>query len=128
MKRLLLGPALALPLFLGLCHLKGGEAPKVPEVVKEIPLPDFEQRFPRSASSAVPPIPTTPPAVLPEPVRKPVVRHKPAEKQHVRPAPTRSPRVVPPEAPPAPEALPPQQGVVCIFPFNLIPTCTPGVP
>jgi hypothetical protein len=25
-------------------------------------------------------------------------------------------------------AVPPQQGVICIFPFNMIPSCTPGVP
>jgi hypothetical protein len=25
-------------------------------------------------------------------------------------------------------AVPPQQGVICIFPFSMIPSCTPGVP
>jgi hypothetical protein len=119
MKRLLLGPALALPLILGLCsfHTKVPELPKVPEVVgsvssaaREIPLDDFKQ---------FPPIPAVPPV----PIKKPVVRHKPAlhhEKPKVTKAPVKAP--VAPEEP-----LPPQQGPICIFPFSMIPNCTPQV-
>ena len=118
MKRLLLGPAvLALPLALFGCNwgTKTPELPKVPEVIREIPLDDFNH---------------FPPVVPPAPVKKPVV------KPH---APVRHPRVgVAPPSHKAPVAkdprvsseppLPPQQGVICIFPFNMIPSCTPGVP
>jgi hypothetical protein len=121
MKRLLLGPAvLALPLALFGCNwgTKAPELPKVPEVIREIPLEDFDH---------------FPPVVPPAPVEAPVVRHKPAKthqpvKKHVRPTPARPSPVVPVETPDAGEALPPQHGVICIFPFNMIPNCTPGVP
>jgi hypothetical protein len=121
MKRLLLGPAvLALPLALFGCNwgTKTPELPKVPEVVRQIPLDDFNH---------------FPPVVPPAPVEAPVVRHKPVKthqpvKKHVQHAPARPAHVDPVETPDAGEALPPQHGVICIFPFNMIPNCTPGVP
>lgn len=124
MKRLLIGPALVLPLLtLGFCG-KSPELPKVPEV---IPIDNFDQRFP------VPPL--NPPAVLPK--EKPNVRrvHPPAASPERPRVHGRSlgPRLTDrPHHPAAPvvkeEPLPPQQGVICIFPFSLIPSCTPGVP
>jgi hypothetical protein len=116
MKRLLLGPALALPLILGLCQLRAPELPKVPEVVREIPLDDFKQ---------FPPITTTP---TPEPPRaapvhpRPHVRPTARTLGHKRPA---APSSVAKEVPD--QQLPPQQGPICIFPFNMIPNCTPQV-
>jgi hypothetical protein len=111
MKRLLLGPALALPLILGLCtfHTKVPELPKVPEVIREIPLDDFKQ---------FPPIPVVPPV----PVKKHQVK-KHAPVVHPNRAPLRRPQT--PVAPAPVEPLPPQQGPICIFPFNMIPNCTP---
>jgi hypothetical protein len=105
MKRLLLGPAIiAIPLALFGCNwgVKAPEVPKVPtEIVRQIPLEDFEH-FPPVVAAPV------------EPARKPVVRHKPAPHH---PA-TRKPK--------APvEPLPPQQGPICIFPLNMIPNCKP---
>jgi hypothetical protein len=119
MKRLLLGPALALPLILGLCsfHTKVPELPKVPEVIREIPLDDFKQ---------FPPIPVVPAA----PIKKPVVRHKPAlhhEKPKVTKAPVKAPVAPEEPLPPRSEAPLPQQGPICIFPFSMIPNCTPQV-
>jgi hypothetical protein len=116
MKRLLLGPALIAPLALFGCNWgpKVPERPKVPEVVRQIPLDDFDHFPPITA----PQIPVAPKA--------PVVKHKPHQvKKHVRPAPARRPHVEAVEAPPAPEALPPQQGPICIFPLSMIPNCTP---
>lgn len=112
-KRLLLGPAVALPLILGFCSFHKPELPKVPEVTRQIPLDDFNQ-FPS------PPQITTP---KPVPHRKPVVKAKP----------NHGPLVLPP-VPPAPpadverEPDPPvqQYGRICIFPFGMIPRCTPG--
>ncbi|WP_368508114.1 hypothetical protein [Bradyrhizobium lupini] len=124
MKRLLLGPAILSPLaLLGFCSFhtpKLPEVPKVPEVVRQIPLDDFNA-FPTPPQITAP---TPEPRKAPE--RKPVVRHRPNQvKPHVRPAPARPSHVVPREAPPAPQALPPQQGPICIFPLNFIPNCTP---
>lgn len=122
MKRLLLGPALVLPLLtLGFCG-KSPQLPKVPEVVREIPLDNFEQRFPPITTM---PTPEPQPAA---PAKKPVVKHRPNQvKKHVRPVPARRPPVVSHEAPPVAEDLPPQQGPICIFPLNMIPNCTPQV-
>jgi hypothetical protein len=120
MKRLLLGPALIAPLALFGCNwgTKVPELPKVPEVIRDIPLEDFE---------AFPTIPVVPPA----PAAKPVVRHKPAphqEKPHARHVPQPTARPVPTDPPVGPvEDLPPQQGLICIFPLNMIPNCTPQV-
>jgi hypothetical protein len=123
MKRLLLGPALIVPLALFGCSnwgTKVPELPKVPEVVRQIPLDDFDH---------FPPIVTAPAP------QAPVVKHKPHQvKKHadhpvaLRPAPARRPRVVPDAAPSSdvPD-LPPQQGPICIFPFSMIPNCTPQV-
>jgi hypothetical protein len=119
MKRLLLGPALALPLILGLCsfHTKVPELPKVPEVVgsvssaaREIPLDDFKQ---------FPPIPVVPTAPVVKPKVKPHAVRKAPMPRKAQPAPR-------PVDPPVAE-LPPQQGPICIFPFNMIPNCTPQV-
>jgi hypothetical protein len=115
MKRLLLGPALVLPLLtLGLCHHKTPEVPKVPEIVREIPLDDFNH---------FPPI-TTP--QIPEAPKAPAVKHKPHQvKKHAQPV---RPVVRPVPAPSDQgrvEALPPQQGPICIFPLNFIPNCKP---
>lgn len=144
MKRLLIGPAIALASFGALFGCSGPKVPEAPKVPREIPIDNFEQRFP--------PIPHTPPAVLPEPVRKPVVRrassadrHKPAPHKEKPDAtsPTARPHVRHPAGPVGPlrapaesrvgeavpdQTLPAQQGVICIFPFSLIPSCTPGVP
>lgn len=116
MKRLLLGPALAIPLLsLGLCHLKTPEVPKVPEVVREIPMPaDFNTRFP----------PITPQPEKPQwNTHAPTRPHVPA-RTHVRPRKPSRP-VVQPAPPVQPEPLPPQEGPICIFPFNMIPNCVP---
>jgi hypothetical protein len=109
-----------LPLALFGCNwgTKTPELPKVPEVVRQIPLDDFNH---------------FPPVVPPAPVTKPVVRHKPAKthqpvKPHARPVPQPAARPSAPVAPLGAGDLPPQQGVICIFPFNMIPSCTPGVP
>jgi hypothetical protein len=121
MKRLLLGPALALPLILGLCHLRTTpeipQLPKVPEVIREIPLDDFK---------AFPPITTLP---TPVPHKAPAVKHRPNPvKTHARHVPKPTDRPVPPGSPVGPvEELPPQQGPICIFPFSMIPNCTPQV-
>lgn len=130
MKRLLLGPALVLPLLtLGFCEHKPQLPKVVPEVVREIPLDDF---------NAFPPMTTTTPPTMPtsEPHKAPVVKHRPNQvKPHAplgaHPRPNVS-RHLPPHAearPPAAQApvetLPPQQGTVCIFPLNFIPNCTP---
>jgi hypothetical protein len=123
MKRLLLGPALALPLILGLCsfhNTKVPELPKVPEVVREIPLDDFKQ---------FPPIPAVPSAPKPQ-----VKAHAPAlaPRHHVRPSsrpvrPRRAPEAPSVDATVPDQQLPPQQGPICIFPFSMIPNCTPQV-
>jgi hypothetical protein len=118
MKRLLIGPALALPLILGLCHLRTPELPKLPEVVREIPLDDF---------NAFPPIPPAQPA--PEkPQWKPhgPTKHHAPARPHARLTKPLKP-AVPQARPVDPEPLPPQQGLICIFPLNMIPNCTPQV-
>jgi hypothetical protein len=114
LKRLLLGPAvLALPLALFGCNwgTKTPELPKVPEVVgsfssaaRQIPLEDFEQRFP--------------PVVTPTPTPKPAPK-KAKPHAHVVHRPVR------PVAPPVDQPLPPQQGPICIFPLSMIPNCKP---
>jgi hypothetical protein len=120
MKRLLLGPAIiAIPLALFGCSgsvKTPAELPKVPEVVvRQIPLDDFEH---------FPPIITTPtPVPTPAPVKK-AKPHGPAAPRPARPL----PRPRPPAAQAPVETLPPQQGPICIFPLNMIPNCTPGVP
>ncbi|MGY3589340.1 hypothetical protein [Bradyrhizobium sp. USDA 4350] len=118
MKRLLLGPALLAPFaLLGYCglHKEVPQLPKVPEVVRQIPLDDFDHFKP------------TVPYLAPKaPAKKPIQHHQ--VKKHERDVHS-SARPLPPAGPVAvPEELPPQQGVICIFPFNMIPTCTPGVP
>lgn len=130
MKRLLLGPAILSPLaLLGFCSFHTPKLPDipavirgagdVPAVVRQIPLDDFKQ-FP------------TPPVVPVVPLRKPHATKphqvKPSAHRVARPTPTRQPRVVPNDPPDVPAPLPPQQGPICIFPFNMIPSCTPGVP
>jgi hypothetical protein len=126
MKRLLLGPAvLALPLALFGCNwgtkTPGAlpELPKVPEVIREIPLDDFDH-FPPIVPTPAPSAPVVKPkAKTHVPVRHPRVGVAPLA--HKAPV-AQDPRV--PSEPP----LPPQHGVICIFPFNMIPNCTPGVP
>lgn len=113
MKRLLLGPVLIAPLALFGCSnwgtVKAPELPKVPEVVRHIPLEDFEH-FP-------PQITTTP-----EPPKAPAVKHQPKKAKPHAPAVHRPVR---PVAPPVDQPLPAQQGPICIFPLNFIPNCKP---
>lgn len=104
MKRLLLIPALVLPTWLVSCN--GHKTPTPAEVVKE-------------AHEAINERPTilltpTPPDV------KPTWAHRPAPKKH---AVKRKPAPAPKKAE---SPLPPQQGPICIFPFNLIPNCYPA--
>lgn len=125
MKRLLLGPVALAPLaFLGFCSFhtpKLPEVPKVPDVVRQIPLDEFNA-FPTPPQITMP---------TPAPHKAPVVKHRPnpvkphvVTKRPTVPAVRREPRPVPPPAPPV-ETLPPQQGPICIFPLNFIPNCTP---
>lgn len=120
MKRLLLGPVLVLPLLtLGFCKLHIPELPKLPAgYVREIPLDTFEQRFP--------PITTMP---TPAPHKAPAVKHRPNQvKPHAsvgRPVRPPLPHSRPPVDQAPVEAIPPQQGPICIFPLNMIPNCTP---
>lgn len=127
MKRLLLGPVLAIPLWLGLCHMKTPEVPKVPEVIgsvssaaREIPLDNFNTRFPPNTTTPQP-APEAP-AVTKEKPRARVGAHRRPAVHHPVPLPR------PPMDQAPVETLPPQQGPICIFPFNMIPKCTPGVP
>lgn len=113
MKRLLLGPALLAPLMLFSCNWHKPELPKVPEVVRQIPLDDF---------NAFPPVPTMPTPAPVVPARKPHATKPHQVKKH---APVGA-RHRPPVDRPAPaDPLPPQQGPICIFPLNFIPNCTP---
>jgi hypothetical protein len=107
MKRLLLGPALIAPLAFFGCSgsVKTPELPKVPEVIRQIPLEDFEQRFP--------------------PIVTPVPTPKPAPKKAKPPHAHAVHRPVRPVAPPVDQPLPLQQGPICIFPLNMIPNCKP---
>jgi hypothetical protein len=115
MKRLLLGPALIAPLALFGCSnwgTKVPELPKVPEVIREIPLEDFEH---------------FPPVKAPEAILAPQVpKRTHAPRHHTRPTPRPVHRPVAPVAAPE-DTLPPQQGPICIFPFSMIPNCTPQV-
>lgn len=115
-KRLLLGPALIAPLALFGCNwgTKVPELPKVPEVIRQIPLEDFEH---------FPPIVTAPEAPRAAPLHpRPHVRPPARPVRHKRPpAPRRVEEAVPDQP------LPPQQGPICIFPLNMIPNCTPQV-
>jgi hypothetical protein len=122
MKRLLLGPALIAPLALFGCNWGTKtpvELPKVPEVVRQIPLDDFEH---------------FPPIVTPEPPKAPSVVKKKTHGPHSRkPAAAAAPahrpaKALPLPRPPADQApveTVPQQGPICIFPLNFIPNCTP---
>lgn len=117
MKRLLIGPAIAFPLFLGFCNFGGG-VPKAPEV------PNFDQRFPVPHLN----LPAVPPKEKPNVRRANSPAASPERpRAHGRPRSHKHPER--PHHPVAPvvkeEPLPPQQGPICIFPLNMIPNCKP---
>jgi hypothetical protein len=135
MKRLLLGPALIAPLALFGCSnwgtsVKAPELPKVPDVIRQIPLEDFNTRYPglkqvpAAEFEKANPTPAVKKTVPPywQCNGKPATNHKNCPKDHApRPVPKARPHVD--QAPV--ETLPPQQGPICIFPLNMIPNCTP---
>jgi hypothetical protein len=121
MKRLLLLVALALP-SLGLYScVSRVKVPTANTIVKEA-----HEAFP--SLPEVREIPLTPELTptLPAP-QGPLVKPKAPRVDHPRRAlPARPvPRPRPPVDQAPVEELPPQEGVICIFPFGLIPNCTP---
>lgn len=111
MKRLLLGPALLLPLLtLGYCHHTTKVVPEVPAVVRH--LDDTFNQFK----------PTPPPKIIPTvPHRAAKHRHVVVKHKHTQVKPP-----VPLAPPVAPEETPVRPG--CLFPFSLVPFCKAGVP
>jgi hypothetical protein len=122
MKRLLLGPVIIAALLLSGYLLSRHLEHQVPAVVHAIPLDDFKQFPPPPVNFTVPTSPV-------------VAMHKLATKAKLKPHQVKphGPLVLPP-VPPAPpadverEPDPPvqQYGRICIFPFGMIPHCTPG--
>lgn len=111
MKKLLLIAALVAPTWLYSCMPKA-PVPTPADVIREV-----HEAFP---------IPEVQIPELPADLTPPAVTHvKPKAKKHRtnRHVPVPGPR--PPVDQDAVETLPPQEGVTCIFPFNMIPTCTP---
>jgi hypothetical protein len=112
MKRLLLIAALASALTLVACHYAGQRG-------QDITVFKTEQQAPVLETPAAP-------VVVPRPVTNPPVRRAPTQRTHTplpKPKPHRPVLRLPP---PVEDTLPPQQGTICIFPFNMVPTCTPG--
>jgi hypothetical protein len=125
MKRLLLLVALALPslgLYSCVTRVKvptattiiqeAHEAFPMPELPPTVLIPVPAEEFERAN-----PTPTQP--------KPKVKKHVPAARPVTRPAPRPVPRPRPPVGQAEVEPLPPQEGVICIFPLNMIPTCTP---
>lgn len=122
MKRLLLIAALVAPTWLYSCSGPKSVVPDPSAVIQET----FDK---------LPPIPEVREIPLDVPSVAPVLpSYKPKAKHHAPAAPTVrkvpvAPKAVPRPRPPAAEApvepLPPQQGVICIFPLNMVPQCTP---
>lgn len=123
MKRLLLIAALVAPTWLYSCMPKS-VVPDPTTVIKEtfdnLPVPEVRDI----------PIIKVPAQDYSLPAPKPQAKKNDRHVPHSTPRPVPRPRppVVLPR-PPAREApvetLPPQEGVICIFPFNMVPTCTP---
>ncbi len=118
MKRLLLIVALVAPTWLYSCMPKS-VAPDPSAVIQEtfdkLPVPEVRE-IPLDVPSVAPVLPSYKPKAKPHapvgrPARPPVPKARPAA----------------PKAPVAQsqEPLPPQKGVICIFPLNLVPQCTP---
>lgn len=102
MKKVLLILSLMVPAWLYSCT---GTKPPVPTPATVV----------QQAHEAFPTVTLAPPVVI---KKKPVVKHTP------KPKPNTVKRKVAPVAPQV-EELPPQQGVICIFPLNMLPNCTP---
>ena len=130
MKRLLLIAALVAPTWLYSCMPKS-VVPEPSVVIQEtfdkLPIPEVRE-IPLDVPSVAPVLPSY------KPTAKPRDSHRAAPQGHPtrpvqRPVPKPLPRVRPPaaEAPVAESEapLPPQQGVICIFPFSMVPNCTP---
>ncbi len=123
MKRLLLIAALVAPTWLYSCMPKS-VAPDPSAVIQEtfdkLPVPEVRE-IPLDVPSVAPVLPSyKPKATNRVPTARPPGHHRPA-------GPLPRPRPAAPKAPVAQsqEPLPPQQGVICIFPLNMVPQCTP---
>lgn len=108
MKKIILILSLMVPAWLYSCT---GAKPPVPT-----PADIIEQ-----AHEAFPEAPYVTAPVVKDLLKPAKTKHK--VKKHVRPP---IPKARPHADQVPVETLPPQQGTICIFPFNLIPTCTPG--
>lgn len=124
MKKLLLIAALVAPTWLYSCMPKS-VVPSPAVIVQETfdnlpPVPEVRE-IPLGVPSVAPVLPSYKPKAT---NRVPTARPP----GHPRPAgPLPRPRPVAPKAPVAESEapLPLQQGVICIFPFNMVPQCTP---
>jgi hypothetical protein len=122
MKKLLLIAALVAPTWLYSCMPKSvvpTPAVIVQETFDNLPSPDVRE-IPNLRDQVAPVLPSY----------KPKAKHAPTVRKP-QPAPAPLPRVRPVAPKPplaqseAPAALPPQQDVICIFPLNMVPQCTP---
>ena len=130
MKRLLLIAALVAPTWLYSCMPKS-VVPSPAVVVQET----FDQLPQAPEVREIPLVPSVAPVL---PSYKPKAKPNARPTGHPRPAgPLPRPRPAAPKAPVAESQapLPPQQGVIeapaslsCIFPFNMVPHCTPEQP
>jgi hypothetical protein len=119
MKRVLLIAALVAPTWLYSCMPKSvvpDPAAIVQETFDKLPPVPAVRDIPIVRGQEAPVLPSYKPKAKPHapvgsPTRTPVPHHRPAA----------------PKAPVAqgPAPLPPQQGVICVFPLNMVPNCTP---
>jgi hypothetical protein len=126
MKRLLLIAALVAPTWLYSC-MPRSVVPDPAVIVQETfdklpPIPDVRE-IPILRDQVAPVIPSYKPKAKPHVQPRLPDHHAPVQRPSVDRKPTPVPRPSPVEAPV--ETLPPQQGVICIFPFNMVPQCTP---
>ncbi len=129
MKRLLLIAALVAPTWLYSCMPKSvvpDPAVVVQETFDKLPVPEVRE-IPLAVPSVAPVLPSYKPSVAPvRPSYKPKTKpHAPVGRPTRPPVPKARPAA--PKAPVAQsqEPLPPQQDVICIFPLNMVPQCTP---